>query len=335
MAQGKTSWSRNLTCPIYTKLGNNSAFCFSPDEELLFAAEGILGPAPYSVYAAVYGSEAVEHYRRKYRLASEINATCADKFYTPSIFEFLQGFDVRGFTLSGFEDYALAADERKLPEILLDTPLGSTGDVEKQGVFNSYLGAAMFFSNTREYVREIFALAGELRSDRFYNTLDRYEKKIMDAQEETENHLKTMAPLEVSDLLLRKTMYRRGPYSFYTFSPTVFSRFQAARYMREEQFLFYTIRDGVYDNERTLSQLKALADDTRFRIITLLKERGILQGSDIARAMALTPPTVSHHMKLLREAGLVNEEADGNTKFYSLPTDLADTVTESLRKFLN
>ena len=114
-----------------------------------------------------------------------------------------------------------------------------------------------------------------------------------------------MTPLEYSDRLLRKSMQRRGPYSYFTFSPTVFSR-RTIRYMKNEQFLFFTVRDAVYDNEQTLSQLKALADDTRFRIVSLLKERGVQQGSDIAREMDITPPTVSHHMKILREAGFVN-----------------------------
>jgi biotin operon repressor len=50
---------------------------------------------------------------------------------------------------------------------------------------------------------------------------------------------------------------------------------------------------------------KALADESRIRIIALIADRG-LSVEEIAAATGLTPPTVSHHLSRLRDAGLVD-----------------------------
>ena len=336
MAKTKSGWSYSLDRPIYISTGSDSAFWFSTDVEALFAAVGILSSAPLNLYKAVFGEEGTQRYRLKYRLASEIYASFSDGVELPCVFECLQGFDIRDFTLASFRDHIIAIDNEKLPGILLENRVSCMDDLSEseQEIFSSYLGASAFFSDTREFVESIFALAEELRTNAFYNTLDRYRKKIEDAQKSAREALSVMTTLEYSDMLLRKSMWRRGPYSFYAFAPTVFFRYRAVRYIGTEQYLFFAIQDAVYDNEHILRQLKALADDTRFRIVALLKERGGLQGSDIAYITGLSASTISHHMKVLREAGLMHEETDGATKFYSLPTNITQAVTEALAKFL-
>jgi len=336
VAKTTPGWSFDLDRPTYISTGSDSAFWFSADAEALLAAEGILSSAPFNLYKAVFGEEGTERYRRKYRLASEIYASFSDGVELPSLFECLQGFDVRDFTLASFRDHIIAIDKGTLPGALLDKQVSCLDDLSEseQEIFSSYLGASAFFSNTQEFVDSIFSLAEELRTNAFYNTLDRYRKRIDDAQKSAEEALSVMTPLEYSDMLLRKNMKRRGPYSFYAFAPTVFFRYRAARYIGTEQYLFFAIQDVVYDNEHMLRQLKALADDTRFRIVALLKERGGLQGSDIAYITGLSASTISHHMKVLREAGLMHEETDGATKSYSLPTNITQAVTEALAEFL-
>ena len=62
---------------------------------------------------------------------------------------------------------------------------------------------------------------------------------------------------------------------------------------------------------------KVLADVTRIRILLVLTD-GPLHGLDIAEKIGITPATVSHHMKKLREAHLVWERRDKNTIFFEL-----------------
>jgi ArsR family transcriptional regulator, arsenate/arsenite/antimonite-responsive transcriptional repressor len=62
---------------------------------------------------------------------------------------------------------------------------------------------------------------------------------------------------------------------------------------------------------------KAIADDTRQRIMTLCCCQR-LTVSDITREVGLSQPTVSHHLAVLRDAGLVVAQRDGRETFYTL-----------------
>ena len=68
----------------------------------------------------------------------------------------------------------------------------------------------------------------------------------------------------------------------------------------------------------------ALGDPTRQRIVEMLAVRELSSG-EIARRFDMTPPAVSQHLKLLREAGLVQVRRDAQRRIYALdPTGLAE-----------
>ena len=62
---------------------------------------------------------------------------------------------------------------------------------------------------------------------------------------------------------------------------------------------------------------KALADDTRQKIMAFCccDERSV---GEIVDHVAVTQPTVSHHLAILRDAGLVHVRHDGKQTFYAL-----------------
>jgi ArsR family transcriptional regulator len=62
---------------------------------------------------------------------------------------------------------------------------------------------------------------------------------------------------------------------------------------------------------------KALADETRQRIMTACCCRW-LAVNEIVDQVGVTQPTVSHHLAILREAGLVESREDGKQTFYTL-----------------
>ena len=66
-----------------------------------------------------------------------------------------------------------------------------------------------------------------------------------------------------------------------------------------------------------MSSLGALADPTRRRIVELLGA-GDLAAGEIVERFALSPPAISQHLKVLREAGLVRVRVDGQRRIYSL-----------------
>ncbi len=67
--------------------------------------------------------------------------------------------------------------------------------------------------------------------------------------------------------------------------------------------------------------LKVIADETRLRILGAIAERP-LTGKELAERLALTPPTISHHMRKLTDAGIVSAQSDAQRQIYSLNTDL-------------
>jgi len=64
---------------------------------------------------------------------------------------------------------------------------------------------------------------------------------------------------------------------------------------------------------------KALADPTRRRILQLLR-RGDLTAGEIAEQFSISRPSISHHLNLLKQAALVQDERRGQYIVYSLNT---------------
>lgn len=62
---------------------------------------------------------------------------------------------------------------------------------------------------------------------------------------------------------------------------------------------------------------KALADETRQKIMNLVCCQW-LSVNEIVEQLDVSQPTVSHHLALLRETGLVNVREEGKQTFYSL-----------------
>ena len=82
-----------------------------------------------------------------------------------------------------------------------------------------------------------------------------------------------------------------------------------------------TIREAPL-SERDAGELArsfaALADPARLRILSLLAsaERGEVCACDLVEPVGRTQPTVSHHLKVLREAGIVDSERQGLWAYY-------------------
>src|SRR3954451_6143162 len=63
---------------------------------------------------------------------------------------------------------------------------------------------------------------------------------------------------------------------------------------------------------------KALADPTRVAIVNRLAMAEEVCVCDLTAAFDLSQPTISHHLKVLREAGLVESERRGTWAYYRL-----------------
>ena len=76
---------------------------------------------------------------------------------------------------------------------------------------------------------------------------------------------------------------------------------------------------------------KVLSVETRVKIIELLKANGALGVKDISAKLGITPPAVSQHLKILKQAGLVRSERQG----YWIPYSINEEAMEGCREILN
>jgi len=70
---------------------------------------------------------------------------------------------------------------------------------------------------------------------------------------------------------------------------------------------------------------KALSDSTRREILSLLKRQDLSAG-EIAEQFNISKPSISHHLNILKQAGLVIDERKGQNIYYSLNTSVLEDV---------
>ncbi|OKL54689.1 hypothetical protein BSZ39_02575 [Bowdeniella nasicola] len=77
---------------------------------------------------------------------------------------------------------------------------------------------------------------------------------------------------------------------------------------------------------------RALGDPVRLRILSVILAAENQEScvNEVAAHFDLTQPTVSHHLKVLHEAKLVNRERRGNWIYYSAAPNIAAMVTRFL-----
>jgi len=72
--------------------------------------------------------------------------------------------------------------------------------------------------------------------------------------------------------------------------------------------------------------LAALADPTRLGILHELAGSAEVCACDFTACCEVSQPTISHHLKVLREAGVVVSERRGNSIFYRISPDLIERM---------
>jgi DNA-binding transcriptional ArsR family regulator len=84
----------------------------------------------------------------------------------------------------------------------------------------------------------------------------------------------------------------------------------------------------------TYAAFTALADPTRRTIFEMLAARPSAVG-ELADELPVSRPAVSQHLKVLKEAKLVTDRADGNRRIYQVDPDGVDALRAYLDKFWN
>ncbi|ROO85849.1 ArsR family transcriptional regulator [Actinocorallia herbida] len=79
---------------------------------------------------------------------------------------------------------------------------------------------------------------------------------------------------------------------------------------------------------------KALGDPVRLQLLSMIASRagGEVCVCDLTPAFDLSQPTISHHLKLLREAGLIEGERRGTWVYYRLIAETTDRLAAILTR---
>jgi ArsR family transcriptional regulator len=82
-----------------------------------------------------------------------------------------------------------------------------------------------------------------------------------------------------------------------------------------------TLEQTTIDEARAVQIFRALANPARFRIVELLASRSECIVGDLVDALPLAQSSVSEHLKVLKDAGIVQGTIDGPNRCYCLDPD--------------
>ncbi|HHV93883.1 MAG: winged helix-turn-helix transcriptional regulator [Firmicutes bacterium] len=77
---------------------------------------------------------------------------------------------------------------------------------------------------------------------------------------------------------------------------------------------------------------KALSDPNRRKILRLLRERDLTAG-ELAEHFGISKPSLSHHLSILKQAGLISDERRGQHIVYSLETTVFQDIIRWLMEY--
>lgn len=77
---------------------------------------------------------------------------------------------------------------------------------------------------------------------------------------------------------------------------------------------------------------QALSDKSRRNIIELLAKKGELTSTDISNQFHISAPAISQHLKVLREANLVQMEKNAQKRLYKINPDAMEEVQKWIKK---
>ncbi len=80
---------------------------------------------------------------------------------------------------------------------------------------------------------------------------------------------------------------------------------------------------------------KALSDETRCKIFELIAKSREISCKEITEKIGLRQPTISHHLKILHESGLVNIRKEGQFHYFSVNKQTLEEFSSYLTKFIN
>lgn len=106
----------------------------------------------------------------------------------------------------------------------------------------------------------------------------------------------------------------------------VAKRQRSAKRMPEEEMQRKKVSEAASENlAETAAVFRALGDESRLQILNLLSQKELCAG-ELLSSLSIVQSTLSHHMKILTESGIVKCKKQGKRSFYSIDQEALEKV---------
>lgn len=338
----------------FERLSDNCVFAFIPELEPVWGAISLLsGETVHTLYTEIYGTEQIVAWKRKYNFLFEIYAVIT-KHFNVNMLDYLLEMPLENISLDSLQNTVLSEssvdfvwrqlsldyfckdankdtlEKAMTDDAALDEAYGWIADH-----CGSFLAFSAFVRQSRRLITEFFSLASEINTPELSAALEKQASKVERMHQSVCQGAKADDLLLFSQEMMGKTFRNRGPYSEFIFLPSYLLPMKACRFFdvdsdNKRQILFLTLREISRDREDKVRALKAIADPTRYQILTILAQEGPMRGMDIAKKVSVATSTISHHMEQMRDCGLVTEEPVKNAKYYGLSKQSAKALLDEI-----
>ncbi|MGT2910772.1 ArsR/SmtB family transcription factor [Streptococcus cameli] len=335
----------------YHVISYKTIYTVSEDLEAILACLYLLQDEEAFLALNLYSKTQIDGWKRQYRFLFETFHAVSD----------LTGLSILDFLLDGMsEELSLDLLQTRITSLnkaermyrLVDWPydydissetiLKSLSDdsilndlfLAVQERCSNFLGFSCFLRENNRFLNEFFDLSRELLNDVLREKLTASEKQFLTFKNNLIQELQNENSFEVSQRMMGKTFKNTGPYDYYYFVPTLFLPGKCVRLFdtdgtfHNKQILIYNISQS--NTVSLLPVLKTISDETRYQILKLLLGTSPLNSKELSRELKLAPSTVSHHISLLKDVGLINEEPVKNSKYYSISETKMKEVLKKL-----
>lgn len=340
----------------FERLSVNCVFAFIPELEPVWGAISLLsGETVHTLCTEIYGTEQIVAWKRKYNFLFEIYAVIT-KHFNVNMLDYLLEMPLENISLDSLQNTVLSEssvdfvwrqlsldyfckdankdtlEKAMTDDAALDEAYGWIADH-----CGSFLAFSAFVRQSRRLITEFFSLASEINTPELSAALEKQASKVERMYQSVCQGAKADDLLLFSQEMMGKTFRNRGPYSEFIFLPSYLLPMKACRFFdvdsdNKRQILFLTLRQISRDREDKVKALKAIADPTRYQILTILAQEGPMRGMDIAKKVSVATSTISHHMEQMKDCGLVTEEPVKNSKYYGLSKQSAKALLDEIAR---
>jgi len=338
----------------FEKISDNCLFIFIPELESVWAAISLLsGEKLHTLCTEIYGAERVAVWKRRYSFLFETYQILAE-YFSANMLDYLLDIPAENISLESlqsivreqkpedfvwrqfeFQHFNKNASKEILRKAITDDSALDEAYSWIAEHCSSFLAFSAFVRQSERFIDQFFSLAAEMRTPEFVRLIDKQLPRVEMLYQRICSGAQSGDLLALSEELMGKTFKNRGPYSEFIFMPSYFMPMKACRFFEVEgeplrQILFLTLHKTSRDSEDRVRALKAIADPTRYQILTLLAQEGPMRGLDIAQKVSIATSTVSHHMEQMKESGLITEEPVKNSKYYGLSKQSAKALLDEI-----